>query len=133
MINKFEEVKVEKTNSVGESAIKIFAGLSLIDKILGKINALVGRNYINQIELKNFLLSGDIVELWGKKLDGTPLHREFYKNMEGPAGRAMMKVRYWDSPYNYMILYSKTDSDFRTIVLKNVEKVKIGGKIYKVK
>lgn len=133
MINKFEEVKVEETNSVGESAIKIFAGLSLIDKILGKINALVGRNYINQIELKNFLLSGDIVELWGKKLDGTPLHREFYKNLDGPRGRAMWGVRYWDSPYNYMILYSKTDSDFRTIVLKNVEKVKIGGKIYKVK
>lgn len=132
MINKFEEMKVEETNSVGK-AINVLAGISLIDKILGKINALIGRNYITQIELKNFLLSGDIVELWGSKLDGTPLHREFYKNMEGPGGRAMMKVRYWDSPYNYMILYSKTDSDFRTIVLRNVTKVKINGKIYKVK
>lgn len=132
MINKFEEMKVEQTNSVGK-AINVLAGISLIDKIIGKINSLIGRNYITQIELKNFLLSGDIVELWGSKLDGTPLHREFYKNLEGPRGRAMWGCRYWSEPYNYMILYSKTDSDFRTIVLRNVTKVKINGKIYKVK
>lgn len=131
--NKEEFGIVKDIINDAKSVVEVITELSIMDKILGKINSLIGRNYITQIELKQYLLSGDIVELWGTKLDGSSLHRIFEKNLDGPNGRAMRGCRYWDEPYNYMILWSNTDGDFRTIVLKNVQRVKIDGRIYKVR
>jgi hypothetical protein len=52
---------------------------------------------------------------------------------DGPGGRAMGGTIYWQSPYNYMIYFSETDGDFRTIVLKNVTKIVQENRTYYVK
>lgn len=132
MINNFKEEEKKKSSTISK-ILKIGVGVSITDKIIGKINDMIKKNFVNQIELKEYLLSGKVVELWGTKLDGSKLHRNFEKTIDGPGGRAMGGCRYWDTPYNYMILWSNTDNDFRTIVLRNVEKIRVGNKIYLVK
>lgn len=120
---------IDTVEKVGVAA----TGINIVDKILGKINALAGRTTIDQTELKNFLLSGSVVELWSYKLDGSKLHRDFRKTIDGPSGRS--SYRYWGDPWNYMVLWSETNSGWRTIVLKNVYKIRLkeNNKTYLVK
>jgi hypothetical protein len=81
------------------------------------------KNFIDKYELKRILLSGEEFRLYGVKLDGTPLIRDFVKTIDGPS--MGVGYRYWDSPYNYLILWSLDNSDWRTIVLKNVKKIRM--------
>jgi hypothetical protein len=53
-------------------------------------------------------------------------------SVDGPGGKAMGGTIYWRAPYNYMIYFSETDGDFRTIVLRNVTKIVQNGRSYLV-
>lgn len=103
------------------------------NKFLDKVEEFIERVYIDKNKLKEYLLSGEDIRVYGTKLDGTNFVRDMHKTINGPAGRAMWRTRYWESPYNYMILWSDTDSEFRTIVLRNVEKVRFNNRTYLIK
>lgn len=88
------------------------------------------RNEISYREMREMILNTyEPFRIYGTKLDGTNIVRDVY-SVDGPGGRAMNGVIYWRSPYNYMILYSQSDSGFRTFVLKNVTKIVKNGKSY---
>jgi hypothetical protein len=90
------------------------------------------RTEISQSKMREMTLSGIPFRIYATKLDGSNIVRDMY-SVPGPGGKAMSGTIYWRSPYNYMIYFSETDGDFRTIVLRNVTKIMQDGRTYFVK
>lgn len=90
------------------------------------------RTEISESQMRAMTLSGVPFRIYATKLDGSNIVRDMY-SVDGPGGRAMGGTIYWRSPYNYMIYFSETDGDFRTIVLRNVTKIVQNGRTYFVK
>ncbi len=90
------------------------------------------RTEISQSQMRAMTLTGVPFRIFATKLDGSNIVRDMY-SVDGPGGRAMGGTIYWRSPYNYMIYFSETDGDFRTIVLRNVTKIVQDGRTYFVK
>ena len=87
---------------------------------------------ISQSQMRAMTLTGVPFRIYASKLDGSNIVRDMY-SVDGPGGRAMGGTIYWRSPYNYMIYFSETDGDFRTIVLRNVTKIVQNGRTYLVR
>jgi hypothetical protein len=81
--------------------------------------------------MRAMTLTGVPFRIYASKLDGSNIVRDMY-SVDGPGGRAMGGTIYWRAPYNYMIYFSETDGDFRTIVLRNVTKIVQNGRSYLV-
>jgi hypothetical protein len=90
------------------------------------------RTEITQSQMRAMTLTGVPFRIYASKLDGSNIVRDMY-SVDGPGGRAMGGTIYWRSPYNYMIYFSETDGDFRTIVLRNVTKIVQNGRTYLVR
>lgn len=90
------------------------------------------RNEISYQQMRSMTLTGTPFRIYATKLNGSNIVRDMYST-EGPGGRAMGGTIYWQSPYNYMIYFSESDGDFRTIVLKNVTKIVQENRTYYVK
>jgi hypothetical protein len=86
---------------------------------------------ISQSQMRAMTLTGVPFRIYASKLDGSNIVRDMY-SVDGPGGRAMGGTIYWRAPYNYMIYFSETDGDFRTIVLRNVTKIVQNGRSYLV-
>jgi hypothetical protein len=90
------------------------------------------RTEISQAQMRAMTLTGVPFRIYASKFDGSNIVRDMY-SVDGPGGRAMGGTIYWRSPYNYMIYFSETDGDFRTIVLRNVTKIVQNGRTYLVR
>ena len=90
------------------------------------------RTEISESQMRAMTLTGVPFRIYASKLDGSNIVRDMY-SVDGPGGRAMGGTIYWRSPYNYMIYFSETDGDFRTIVLRNVTKIVQNGRTYLVR
>ena len=101
------------------------------NNVYKRIAEFAERTEISYQQMRNMTLTGVPFRIYATKLDGRNIVRDMY-SVEGPGGRAMGGTIYWKSPYNYMIYYSETDSDFRTIVLKNVTKIVKNNRAYYV-
>ena len=67
------------------------------------------------------------MRVWSKKLSGVRLRRVMQtRDKVGTPSYNYQARGYW-------VMWSQTDGGWRTIVLKSVEKVKLGNQIYKVK
>jgi hypothetical protein len=72
------------------------------------------------------------VTIYSKKLDGSNRVFDDSITVDGPGGKAMGGTIYWRAPYWYMIV-REPNVGFRTVVLRNVTKLKVGGKTLFVK
>lgn len=97
-----------------------------------RIQEFAQRTEISQQQMREMTLSGVPFRIYATKLDGSNIVRDMY-SVDGPGGKAMGGTIYWRAPYNYMIYFSETDGDFRTIVLRNVTKIVQNGKTYLVR
>lgn len=97
-----------------------------------RIQEFAQRTEISQQQMREMTLSGIPFRIYATKLDGSNIVRDMY-SVDGPGGKAMGGTIYWRAPYNYMIYFSETDGDFRTIVLRNVTKIVQNGKTYLVR
>jgi len=90
------------------------------------------RTEISYQQMREMTLTGTPFRIYATKLDGSNIVRDMY-SVPGPGGKAMGGTIYWRAPYNYMIYYSQTDNNYRTIVLKNVTKIVQNGRTYLIK
>jgi hypothetical protein len=90
------------------------------------------RTEISQSQMRAMTLTGVPFRIYASKLDGSNIVRDMY-SVDGPGRRAMGGTIYWQAPYNYMIYFSETDGEFRTIVLRNVTKIVQNGRTYLVR
>jgi hypothetical protein len=67
------------------------------------------------------------MRVWTTKLSGERMRRMF--ETRNPTGNP---PRYNYQARGYWVMWSQADRGWRTIVLKNVEKVKLGNQFYKV-
>lgn len=68
------------------------------------------------------------MRVWTKKLDGMGMRRMF--ETRNPTGNP---PRYNYQARGYWVMWSQADRGWRTIVLDNVEKVKLGNQVYKIR
>jgi hypothetical protein len=68
------------------------------------------------------------MRVWSKKLDGIGLRRVM--ETRSPTGNP---PRYNYQARGYWVMYSQTDRGWRTIVLNNVTKIKLGNQVYKIR
>ena len=91
------------------------------------------RNEISYQEMKQRILEagrgGFPVTVYATKLDGSNRVFNDVTTVDGPGGKAMGGCIYWKAPYYYMIV-DEDNVGFRTIVLRNVSKIKINGKSF---
>jgi hypothetical protein len=67
------------------------------------------------------------IRIWTKKLSGERMRRMF--ETRNPTGNP---PSYDYKSRGYWVVFSQADRGWRTIVLRNVEKIKIGNQFYKV-
>ena len=99
------------------------------NSFLKHLHEFAERTEISQSQMRAMTLTGQPFRIYASKLDGSNIVRDMY-SVDGPGGKAMGGTIYWRSPYNYMIYFSETDGDFRTIVLRNVTKIVQNGRTY---
>jgi hypothetical protein len=101
-----------------------------------KIAQFKSRNVISYQKMRSIILEagrgGPAVTIYGEKLDGTNRVFGDVTTVDGPSGNAMGGTIYWKSPYYYMIVYSPDDAGYRTVVLKNVTKIRVDNQSYLV-
>jgi hypothetical protein len=94
------------------------------------------RTEISYQEMKRVILEagrgGLPVTIYSTKLDGSNRVFDDSITVNGPGGKAMGGTIYWRAPYYYMIV-REAGVGFRTVVLRNVSKLKVGGKTLYVK
>jgi hypothetical protein len=94
------------------------------------------RTEISYQDMKKTILEagrgGLPVTIYSEKLDGSNRVFTDSTTIDGPGGKAMFGTIYWRAPYYYMIV-RESGVGFRTVVLRNVSKLKVGGKTLYVK
>jgi hypothetical protein len=106
------------------------------NSVYSKIAQFKSKNTISYQKMRSIILEagrgGPPVTIYGEKLDGTNRVFGDVTTIDGPGGEAMGGTIYWKSPYYYMIVYSPDDAGFRTVVLKNVTKIRVNSQSYLV-
>ena len=72
------------------------------------------------------------VTVYATKLDGSNRVFKDVTTVDGPGGKAMGGCIYWKAHYWYVIV-DEGSVGFRTIVLRNVSKIKVNGRNYLIK
>jgi hypothetical protein len=102
------------------------------NSFLKHLHEFAERTEISESQMRAMTLTGVPFRIYASKLDGSNIVRDMI-SVPGPGGRAMSGTIYWRAPYNYMIYFSETDGDYRTIVLRNVTKIVQNGRTYLVR
>jgi len=85
---------------------------------------------ITRREMTELIKSKKEMKVWSTKLDGSRMKRTMRTG--NPTGRKSGNPRYKQK--GQWVMISQTNSgEWRTIVLKTVEKVKVGNQVYKVR
>jgi len=87
-----------------------------------RLHKFAERNEISFSEMKDLVMSGDIMTIYATKKSGANMVREMYLIAGTPSGRAMGGFQYWKK--GYMIMWDFTKNGYRTIIFKNIDKVK---------
>lgn len=96
-----------------------------------KLQKFAQRNDISFKQMKDMVMSGDVMTIYATKKDGTNMVREMYLIAGTPSGKAMWGFPYWKR--GYMIMWDFGKGNYRTIIFKNIEKIKtFDGKTYYV-
>lgn len=99
-----------------------------INKVHNKIIEFA-REYISFSEMKDMVLQwNEPFRIYSKKVNGRNITRDMY-SVAGPSGN----VNYDYEAKGYMIFFDESVNDYRTIVLKNVEKIVKDNKTYYIR
>lgn len=97
-----------------------------------KLQKFAKRTEISFREMKDMVMSGDVMTIYATKKDGSNMVREMYLIAGTPSGRGMGGFPYWRR--GYMVMWDFGKSNYRTIIFRNIEKIKTyEGKILYVK
>ena len=100
--------------------------------ITKKLHKFAERNEISFKEMKNMVMSGEVMKIYATKKNGSNMVRDMYLIAGTPSGRAMNGFQYWKK--GYMIMWDFGKGNYRTIIFKNVEKIKdFNGKTFYVR
>lgn len=105
--------------------------LGINSKVAKRITEFAARNEISFSQMKDMVMSGQPLTIYTTKKDGRNMVRDMFLIPGTPSGRAMNGFPYWDR--GYMIMWDEGKNNYRTIIFRNIEKIKtLEGKTFYV-